>query len=118
MGSFNLELQLKDTESAIKSKLIELLTQLKGFKFVTTLVLVFKKIESKDKTKYDNFYSNSKVEIIINESDIDNVLQSIFTIIMENIWKFLGKDSGWIIDLVVDHTISTSKYNLLAGSSS
>ena len=33
----------------MKSKLIELLTQLKGFKFVTTLVLVFKKIESKDK---------------------------------------------------------------------
>ena len=53
LNSFNPELQLKDTESAIKSKLIELLTQLKGFKFVTTLVLVFKKIESEDKTKYD-----------------------------------------------------------------
>ena len=32
----------------IESKLIELLTQLKVFKFVTTLVLVFKKIESED----------------------------------------------------------------------
>ena len=42
--SFNHELQLKDTESAIKSKLIEILAQSKGFKFVTTLVLVFKKI--------------------------------------------------------------------------
>ena len=31
------ELQLKDTESAIKSTIIELLTQLKGFKFVRTL---------------------------------------------------------------------------------
>ena len=41
LNSFNLELQLKDTESAIKSKLIDLLTQLKGFEFVTTLVLVF-----------------------------------------------------------------------------
>ena len=75
LNSFNLELQLKDTESAIKSKLIELLTQLKGFKFMTTLVLVFKKIECKDKTKYDNFYSGSKAEIIINESDTDNVFQ-------------------------------------------
>ena len=36
---------------------MELLTQLKEFKFVKTLALVFKKIESKDKTKYDNFYS-------------------------------------------------------------
>ena len=52
---FNHELQLKDTESAIKSKLIALLTQLKGFQFVTTLVLALKKIESEDKTKYGNF---------------------------------------------------------------
>ena len=35
-NSFNPELQLKYTESAIRSKLIELLTQLKGFRFVTT----------------------------------------------------------------------------------
>ena len=76
MNFFNPELQLKDTEPAIKSNLIELLSELRGFKFVTTLVLVFKKIESKDKTKYDNFYSSSKVETFINESDInesDNV---------------------------------------------
>ena len=45
MNSFNSELELKDTESATKGKLIELLTQLKGCKFVATLVLVFKKIE-------------------------------------------------------------------------
>ena len=50
-----------------------------------TLVLVIKNIESKDKTKYDNFYSSSKAEIIFNECDIDNVFQSIFTTIMENI---------------------------------
>ena len=43
LNSFNPELPLKDTESPIKSKLPELLIQLKGFKFVTTLVLVFKK---------------------------------------------------------------------------
>ena len=54
---------------------MELSTQLKGFKSVTTLVLVFKKTESEDKTKYDNFYSSSKAEISINESDIDDVLQ-------------------------------------------
>ena len=69
----NPELQLKDTDSAIKSKLVELLTQLKGFKFVTTLVLVFKKTESEDKTKYVDFYSSSKAEIIKYESDTDDV---------------------------------------------
>ena len=41
LNSFNPELQLKGTASAIKSKLVELLTQLKGFKFVAALGLVF-----------------------------------------------------------------------------
>ena len=56
LNYFNPEIQLKYTESVIKCKIIELLSQLKGFKFVKTLALVFQKIESKDKTKYDNFY--------------------------------------------------------------
>ena len=112
LNSFNPELQLKDTESTIKIKLIELLTQLKVFKFVTTLALVFKKIESKNKTKYNTFYSSSEAEVIINESDIDDVFQSIYTTIISNIQKYLGKGSGWIIGSVIDHTISISKYNL------
>ena len=48
LNSLNSELQLKDIDSAIKGKVIQLLTQLRGFKLVTTLVLVFKK---KVKTK-------------------------------------------------------------------
>ena len=76
-----------------------------------------KKIESENKTKYGNFYSSSKAEIIINESDIDNVFQSVYNAIITNIKKCLGKGSGWIIDFVIDHTISISKYNPLAGTS-
>ena len=55
-----------------------------GLKFLSTLVLVFKKIETEYKTKYDNFYSNSKAEIIINDSDIANVFESIYTTIISN----------------------------------
>ena len=65
------------------------------------LIELKKKIESKDKTKYDNFYSRSRAEIIINESDIDDVFQSIYTTVITNIQKSLG----------------ISKYNPLAGSS-
>ena len=54
---------------------------------MTTSVLVFEKIESQDKTKCDNFYSSSKAEVIINESDIDDVFQSIYTTITSNIQK-------------------------------
>ena len=35
LNSFNPELQLKDTKSAIRKKLIDLLFELKSFKFVT-----------------------------------------------------------------------------------
>ena len=49
LDSFNPKLQLKDTESSIENKLIDLLAELRGFKFVATLVLEFKKIQSNDK---------------------------------------------------------------------
>ena len=88
LNSFNYELQLVDIEPATKSNPIHLLFQLKDFKFVTTLVLVFKYIESEDKTKYDISYSNSNAEIVINESDNDDVFQSIYLT-----YKYLGKGS-------------------------
>ena len=84
---------------------------------MTTLVSVIKKIQSEDKAKYDTFYSSSKAEIIINKSDTDDVFQSIYTTIILNIRISLGKGSGCIIDLVIDHTISISKYNFSIGSS-
>ena len=49
-----------------------MLAHLKGFKFVTTLILLFKKIESEDKT-------SSNAEIIVNKSDIHDVFQLIYT---------------------------------------
>ena len=71
------------------------MAQLKGFEFVTTLVLVFKNIESEEKKRYDTFYSNSKAEIIINnKKDIDNVFQSIYTKVISNIQESLGKSWG------------------------
>ena len=110
---FNPELQLKDIESAINSKLIELLTQLRGFKFVTVLFLVFKKIESKDNTKCDIFYSTSKAEIIIDESEIENAFKSIYITVTTNIQKYLEKCSGWIIVSFINHNICNFKFQFL-----
>ena len=70
------------------------MSELRGFKFVTALFVVFKKLRSEDKRKYDIFYLNSKAEIIINESDIDDVFESIYTTNLSNMQKSLGKDSG------------------------
>ena len=77
LNSFNSELQRKDTESAVRNKLIDLLSDLRRFKYVTTLFIEFKKIKSYDATKYITIYSNSKAETIINESDINDVFESI-----------------------------------------
>ena len=60
LNFLNLEPQFRDSEFANRNKLICLFSECQGFKFVTTLVLELKKIESDDKTKYDIFYSNSK----------------------------------------------------------
>ena len=67
-----------------------------------TLVLVLKKIEGDDKTKYDSFYSRSKAGTITNESDIDDVFESIYNIITSNIQKSLRKGTGWITDSVIE----------------
>ena len=77
---------------------------------------MLKKIKIEDKTKYDIFYSQSKSEIIMNESDIDNVFQSIYTRIILNMQESLGKGASGITDSVIEHNISISKNNPLAGS--
>ena len=76
---------------------------------MTILVLVLKKVESEDKTKYNTFHSHSKAEKIINESDINDEFDAIYTTIISNIQKSLRKVSSWIIDLVMKHNISISK---------
>ena len=45
------------------------------------------------------------------------MFQSIYSKIISNIQKSLGKGSGWIIDSVIHHTVSISKYDPLAESS-
>ena len=45
------------------------------------------------------------------------MFQSLYTTIIRNIQKSLGKGLGWIIDSVIDHAINISNYNSLAGRS-
>ena len=63
-------------------KLKKVLTELRELKFVTSLVLVFTKIESDDDTNYNTFYSDSNADIIIHESDI--VFDSIYNKVILN----------------------------------
>ena len=95
------------------SKNIISYTFLLVFNIVQILHSILKKIKSDDKTKCKTFYSYSKAETVINEGDIDEVFQSIYTPVISDIQIFLEKISGCIIDSVIYHHINISKYNPL-----
>ena len=88
---------LKAMQVLIMLKFYILLTLNYNLNIMTTIVLVFKNIESKDKIKYGNLYSSSKGETITNENDIDNVLQSIYTTII--VWSAKRFELVWRITL-------------------
>ena len=77
---------------------------------------MLKKIESDDKTKHGIFYSHSKAETIINKSDTEYVFELIYTTIISDIQKSLGKGSGLINDSVIEYNINISQYNPLVGN--
>ena len=49
--------------------------------------------------------------------DVDDVFESIYTTVISNIQISIIKGSGLITDSVIDHNITISKYNPLAGRS-
>ena len=60
------------------------------------------------------FLLKLKIKKIINQNDIDDVFQSIYTTIVSNVKKSLANGSGWITDSFIDHTTSISKCDSLA----
>ena len=69
----------------MRRKLKDLLTDLKGFIFVTTLILEFQKNSRYNERKYSTFYLPSKAEKNINETDVDDVFESIYSATILNI---------------------------------
>ena len=63
------------------------------------------------------FVWTQKWKKVINESDIDDGFESLYSNIISNIQRSLGNGSGWIFDSVIDHSINISKYNPFSGSS-
>ena len=78
------------------------MSKLRGFKFVATLVLVLKKMDSENWTKYDKFYSHSNAEAIINESDIDDIWINLYYSYIKHTKNFRKKLR---LDLMFQSTI-------------
>ena len=64
-----------------------------------------------------HFIHTQKWKTTINERYIDDVFESMHPTSISNVQKSLGKNSGWIIDSVIEHNINISKYNPSVGSS-
>ena len=93
---YNILTQLK---YATKDKLIDLLNELEGFKFVATLVLELKSITpSTEAQKQKQSLVKRILRMYLNQSTI-----------ISNMQKPLGKGSGWIIHSVIDYDINISK---------
>ena len=69
------------------------MTELKGFKIAATWVLVLMQIESDIKQNM-SLLIHTQSSKIVNESDIDNAFESVYTKIISNMQKSLGRGSG------------------------
>ena len=67
------------------------------------LVLEIKKVESDDNAKYYTFCSNSKAETIINESDIDDVFESICQAYMSSLKVYVKLKKIFRKSLTLDY---------------
>ena len=88
LNLFDLELQLKDTEYAIKTKIKELLENFKKIKVQTVIVLGYKK-----RNDCKIFHSCTKLTAI--HSDIDEAFKSMDQSVMTKIKNYVCKD--WIV---------------------
>ena len=113
LNYLNPELQLKITEFVIRSKMKELLAELKGFTFEITLFFLFRKIEIGHERKYCTFYSLWKTETIINDCNIDAEFESVYTTMISTIQKSLEKGLVSIIHSVAVRPSSVSNYKPL-----
>ena len=108
--------QLAETKKVMEHYLNKELNELKGFKYVETLKMVFEK-KIRNKTTIKTAYFNSKTKTILNKKEIDEVLQTSRQELMKAIGQWISEGSGWTILSVDGHYINLTKYEPLKGSS-
>ena len=80
--------------------------------------IIFGKEIGDEETKYPPpIYFNCNTQTVINDSGINDSLETSYQIIFSRIEKWLEFGSGWLIAPVDDNCINKSVHNLLAGRS-
>ena len=108
--------QLQNTRLAISRFFEKILNQNKGFKFVETIVVNFEKLKNGEPEE-EMVYFNSKVQIIMNISDIKPNLEMSQEKIMNDVAEWLKEGSGWTTDGILEHYFNVVNYKPLEGKS-
>ena len=108
--------QMQNTRNATEHRVITLLNEMKGLKYVETLKVTFSKM-SDGETVIKNAYFNSTPQTIINQIEINEALQMSKQNILNLISQWISEGSGWTIQSVDSHYLNIVKYKPMKGSS-
>ena len=122
LDNLNLLNHFTKTKTLVKSHLEDLLKDMKGFKFIETLEVTFRKdtIDSKTGKRvsiYKTAFFNGKAKTITKPDDIEPELNMSRQEILNVIDKWASEGSGWVIDRIDSHYINVTTYTPLHGSS-
>ena len=108
--------QMQNTRKAIEQRAINLLDEIKGLKYVETVKVTFNKISDGEIVE-KSAYFNSKVQTIINNTEINEALQMSKQNLLNQISQWISEGSGWTIQSVDSHYLNFVKYKPIKGSS-
>ena len=108
--------QMQNTRKAIEQRAITLLNKIKGLKYVETLKVTFNKISDGEIVE-KSAYFDSKVQTIINNTEINEALQMSKQNLLNQISQWISEGSGWTIQSVDSHYLNIVKYKPMKGSS-
>ena len=109
-------IQMSSTRLAIAHFMKQLLTQMKGIKFIETLTIYFEQ-QKGNQTVSRIGYFNSTPKTITNANDFQESLDVNVEQIMNDIHKWISEGSAWIIKSINGYYINIIKYQPLTGSS-
>ena len=108
--------QMQNTRKGAEHRVITLLNEMKGLKYVETLKVTFEKI-SADVIVEKSAYFNSTSQTIINNTEINEALQMSKQNLLNQISRWISEGSGWTIKSVDSHYLNIAKYEPMKGSS-
>ena len=108
--------QLQNTRKAIENHIVNILTSMKGLKFVETLTVTFTKMSGSE-IVHKTAYFNSTAQTIVNNLEVTKSLQLSKQQILNKIAQWVSEGSGWTVESVDNHYPNIVQYQPMKGSS-